>query len=284
MLAKRLPSILPDMTFQESLDVTKIYSIAGILPSNVTLIKSRPFRAPHHSISTAGLAGGGRIPRPGEISLSHHGVLFLDELPEFSRISMEAMRQPVEDGTITISRVSGSLTYPSEIMLVCAMNPCPCGYYGHPTKKCTCSKGTPAKYLSRVSGPLLDRMDIHIEVPQVDFKKLSDDEKAESSAEIKKRVNEAKLIQNNRFKGTTVTCNAKMTPEMTRKYCRLNEESKNMLERCFEALDLSARAYDKILRVARTIADLDKSETVELEHITEAVQYRSLDRKFWRTE
>lgn len=284
MLAKRLPSILPDMTFQESLDVTKIYSIAGMLPSNTTLIKSRPFRSPHHSISTAGLAGGGRIPRPGEISLSHHGVLFLDELPEFSRISMEALRQPIEDGTITISRVSGSLTYPSEIMLVCAMNPCPCGYYGHPTKKCTCSKGMPAKYLSKVSGPLLDRMDIHIEVPQVDFKKLSDEEKGESSADIKKRVNEAKIIQNKRFEGTTVTSNAKMTPEMTRKYCRLNEQCKAMLEKCFEQLDLSARAYDKILRVARTIADLDKSETIELEHITEAVQYRSLDRKFWRTE
>lgn len=284
MLAKRLPSILPDMTFQESLDVTKIYSIAGMLPSNTTLIKSRPFRSPHHSISTAGLAGGGRIPRPGEISLSHHGVLFLDELPEFSRISMEALRQPVEDGVITISRVSGSLTYPSEIMLVCAMNPCPCGYYGHPTKKCTCSKGMPAKYLAKVSGPLLDRMDIHIEVPQVEFKKLSDEEKGESSADIKKRVNEAKLIQNKRFEGTSVTSNAKMTPEMTRKYCRLNEQCKAMLEKCFEQLDLSARAYDKILRVARTIADLDKSESIELEHITEAVQYRSLDRKFWRTE
>lgn len=284
MLAKRIPSILPDMTFKESLDVTKIYSIAGILPPNTTLIKSRPFRSPHHSISTAGLAGGGRIPRPGEISLSHHGVLFLDELPEFSRMSMEALRQPIEDGTVTISRVAGSLTYPSEVMLVCAMNPCPCGYYGHPTKKCTCTKGAPAKYLSKVSGPLLDRMDIHIEVPQVDFKKLSDDERAEASAEIKKRVNAARLIQNERFNGTSVTCNAKMTPEMTRKYCRLNEQCKNMLERCFEQLDLSARAYDKILRVARTIADLDKSETIELQHITEAVQYRSLDRKFWRTE
>ena len=284
MLAKRIPSILPDMTFKESLDVTKIYSIAGILPPNTTLIKSRPFRSPHHSISTAGLAGGGRIPRPGEISLSHHGVLFLDELPEFSRMSMEALRQPIEDGVVTISRVAGSLTYPSEVMLVCAMNPCPCGYYGHPTKKCTCTKGAPAKYLSKVSGPLLDRMDIHIEVPQVDFKKLSDDERAESSAEIKKRVNAARLIQNERFSGTSVTCNAKMTPEMTRKYCRLNEQCKNMLEKCFEQLDLSARAYNKILRVARTIADLDKSETIELQHITEAVQYRSLDRKFWRTE
>lgn len=284
MLAKRLPSILPDMTFQESLDVTKIYSIAGILPENVSLIKSRPFRSPHHTISTAGLSGGGRIPRPGEISLAHHGVLFLDELPEFSRMSMETMRQPIEDGKITISRVSGTLTYPSEIMLVCAMNPCPCGYYGHPTKQCTCAKGAPAKYLAKVSGPLLDRMDIHIEVPQVDFKKLSSEEKGESSADIKQRVNKARDIQTKRFSGTTVTCNAKMTPELTRKYCRLDDKCKTLLERCFETMNLSARAYDKILRVARTIADLDSCEAIEIEHITEAVQYRSLDRKFWRTE
>ncbi len=281
MLAKRLPSILPDMTFEESLDVTKMYSIAGALPDNVSLIKSRPFRAPHHTISTAGLSGGGRIPRPGELSLAHHGVLFLDELPEFSRVSMEAMRQPIEDGKITISRVSGSLTYPCEVMLVCAMNPCPCGFYGHPTKQCTCSRGAPAKYLSKVSGPLLDRLDIHIEVPQVDFEKLSSDEKGESSKDIKARVNAARQIQTKRFEGSAVTCNAKMTPKQTREYCVLNEESRRMLERCFDSLGLSARAYDKILRIARTIADLDGSESIELEHITEAVQYRSLDRKFW---
>lgn len=281
MLAKRLPSILPDMTFEESLEVTKIYSIAGMLHENISLIKSRPFRSPHHTISTAGLSGGGRIPRPGELSLSHHGVLFLDELPEFSRISMEAMRQPIEDGEITISRVSGSLTYPCEVMLVCAMNPCPCGYYGHPTKQCTCSKGAPAKYLSKVSGPLLDRLDIHIEVPQVDFKKLSDDEKGETSAEIRERVNKARAIQTKRFEGTSVTCNAKMTPSLTRQHCVLDEKSKLMLERCFENLGLSARAYDKILRIARTIADLDNSENIQLHHITEAVQYRALDRKFW---
>ncbi len=281
MLAQRLPSILPNMTFDESLDVTKMFSVAGILPQSVSLIKSRPFRSPHHSISTAGLTGGGRIPRPGEISLANHGVLFLDELPEFSRLSMEAMRQPIEDGKITISRVSGSLTYPSQVMLVCAMNPCPCGYYGHPTKECTCTKGAPAKYLSRVSGPLLDRLDIHIEVPQVDFQKLSADEKSESSADIKKRVDAAREIQNRRFEGTPVTCNAKMTPSMTREFCRIDSDSKNMLEDCFERMGLSARAYDKILRIARTIADLDGSENIELEHITEAVQYRSLDRKFW---
>ncbi len=281
MLAQRLPSILPNMTFDESLDVTKMFSVAGILPQSVSLIKARPFRSPHHSISTAGLTGGGRVPRPGEISLANHGVLFLDELPEFSRLSMEAMRQPIEDGKITISRVSGSLTYPSQVMLVCAMNPCPCGYYGHPTKECTCTKGAPAKYLSRVSGPLLDRLDIHVEVPQVDFQKLSDDEKSESSADIKKRVDKAREIQNNRFEGTSVTCNAKMTPAMTRAFCKIDTESKNMLEDCFERMGLSARAYDKILRIARTIADLDGSESIELEHITEAVQYRSLDRKFW---
>ncbi len=281
MLAKRIPSILPDMTFEESLDVTKIYSIAGVLPDNVSLIKSRPFRSPHHTISTAGLSGGGRIPRPGELSLSHHGVLFLDELPEFSRMSMEAMRQPIEDGKITISRVSSTLTYPCEVMLVCAMNPCPCGYYGHPTKQCTCSKGMPAKYLSKVSGPLLDRLDIHIEVPQVDFQKLSSEEKTETSKDIKARVNKARAIQNKRFAGSPVTCNAKMTPSMTREFCAIDELGKKMLERCFDTLGLSARAYDKILRIARTIADLDGSEKIELDHIAEAVQYRTLDRKFW---
>lgn len=282
MLAKRIPSILPDMTFEESLETTKIYSIAGALADNISLIKSRPFRSPHHTISAAGLSGGGRIPKPGELSLSHHGVLFLDELPEFPRISMETLRQPLEDGKITISRVSGTLTYPCDVMLVCAMNPCPCGYYGHPTRKCTCPQGAAAKYLSKVSGPLLDRLDIHIEVPQVDFKKLSDDEPAESSAEIKKRVDAARKIQQKRLAGTGITCNGKMTPAQTREFCKLDKTSKDMLERSFEALGLSARAYDKILRVARTIADLDASENILLEHITEAVQYRSLDRKFWR--
>lgn len=282
MLAKRIPSILPDMTFEESLETTKIFSIAGMLSDNVSLIKSRPYRAPHHTISTAGLTGGGRFPRPGEISLSHHGVLFLDELPEFSKQTLETLRQPIEEGQITIARVSGTLTYPCEIMLVCAMNPCPCGYYGHPTKHCTCPHGAPAKYLSKVSGPLLDRLDIHVEVPQVDFRKLSDDTPAEASAEIKKRVNAARKIQQKRLEGTAVTCNGRMSPSQTREFCQIDEISKKMLERSFETLGLSARAYDKILRVARTIADLDSSERIELEHVTEAVQYRSLDRKFWR--
>lgn len=282
MLAKRIPSILPDMTFEESLETTKIYSIAGTIPKGVSLITKRPFRSPHHTVSTAGLSGGGRVPHPGELSLSHNGVLFLDELPEFSRASMETMRQPVEDGVITISRVSGTLTYPCETMLICAMNPCPCGYYGHPTKKCTCPQGAPTKYLSKVSGPLLDRLDIHIEVPQVDFKKLSDDEKGESSAEIKKRVDRARKIQQKRFEGTNIKCNAKMSASVTRKYCKIGEKEKAFLEKSFEKLGLSARAYDKILRVARTIADLDGCENIELAHLTEAVQYRSLDRKFWK--
>lgn len=282
MLAKRIPSILPDMTFEESLETTNIYSIAGALPTGTSLITRRPFRSPHHTVSTAGLSGGGHIPHPGEFSLAHNGVLFLDELPEFPRPAMEAMRQPIEDGTITISRVSGSLTYPCEIMLVCAMNPCPCGYFGHPTKKCTCPPGAPAKYLSKVSGPLLDRLDIHVEVPQVEFKKLSDDEKGESSAEIRKRVNAARLIQQKRFEGTAIKCNAKMTPAMTREFCVLDEQEKKFLEESFERLGLSARAYDKILRISRTIADLDGSEKIEMFHLQEAVQYRSLDRKFWR--
>lgn len=281
MLAKRIPSILPDMTFEESLETTKIYSIAGALESGTSLITRRPFRSPHHTVSTAGLSGGGRVPHPGEISLAHNGVLFLDELPEFSRLAMETMRQPVEDGVITISRVSGSLTYPCETMLVCAMNPCPCGYYGHPTKKCTCPNGAPAKYLAKVSGPLLDRLDIHIEVPQVEFKKLSADESGESSAEIRSRVNAARQIQQKRFAGTNVKCNAKMTPAMTREFCKIDEDQKKFLEESFEKLGLSARAYDKILRVARTIADLDSSDKITMVHLREAVRYRSLDRKFW---
>ncbi len=281
MLAKRIPSILPDMTLDESLDTTKIYSVAGKLPDNVSLIKQRPFRSPHHSVSAAGLSGGGTIPRPGEISLAHNGVLFLDELPEFSRITMEAMRQPIEDGVVTISRVAGTLSYPCSVMLVCAMNPCPCGYFGHPTKKCTCPTGAPARYLSKVSGPLLDRLDIHIEVPQVNFDELSDNAKGEPSENIKARVNTARRIQLKRFDGTNVKSNAQMSAEMTRKFCVMSESATQLLKNSFERLNLSARAYDKILRVARTIADLDGAEIIDLHHIAEAIQYRSLDRKFW---
>ncbi len=281
MLAKRIPTILPDMTLEESLDTTKIYSVAGKLPKNVPLIQSRPFRSPHHSVSAAGLSGGGTIPTPGEISLAHNGVLFLDELPEFSRMSMEAMRQPIEDGVVTISRVAGTLTYPCTVMLVCAMNPCPCGFYGHPTKICTCTPGAPKRYLAKVSGPLLDRLDIHIEVPQVNFEELSDTSKGEASVDIRARVNTARRIQLKRFQGTSVKSNAQMNSEMTRKYCVLTENASKMLKSSFDKLCLSARAYDKILRVARTIADLEGAAIIDIPHIAEAIQYRSLDRKFW---
>ena len=281
MLAKRIPSILPSMTFEESLETTKIYSISGALKNNSSLITQRPFRAPHHTVSSIGLAGGGAIPKPGEISLAHNGVLFLDELPEFSRQAMEMMRQPLEDGKITISRASGTSTYPCSIMLVCAMNPCPCGYYGHPTRECTCRDGAAAKYLSKISGPLLDRIDIHIEVPPVDFEKLADEHRGEPSSEIKKRVEAARRIQQNRLSGTSANCNAQMNAAMTREFCKASDAAMKMLQVAFDRLGLSARAYDKILRVARTVADLDNSPTIEASHIAEAIQYRSLDRKFW---
>lgn len=281
MLAKRMPSILPSMTFEESLETTKIYSIAGALKGKSQLITERPFRSPHHTVSTVGLSGGGSIPKPGEMSLAHNGILFLDELPEFSRQAMEIMRQPLEDGVITISRASGTSSYPCSVMLVCAMNPCPCGYYGHPLRECTCREGAAAKYLSKVSGPLLDRIDIHIEVPPVDFDKLSDETRGESSAEIRKRVEAARKIQQERLKGTTANCNAQMNSAMTREFCKASDKAMSMLQMAFDRLGLSARAYDKILRVSRTIADLDNSEIIEATHIAEAIQYRSLDRKFW---
>ena len=282
MLAKRLPSILPDMTFEESLQTTELYSIAGVLPEGVSLITERPFRSPHHTVSPAGLSGGGAIPRPGEISLAHNGVLFLDELPEFSKVAMEVLRQPVEDSKITISRANASFTYPCSAMVVCAMNPCPCGYLGHPRRECTCPEGSAKRYLSRISGPMLDRIDIHIEVPPVDFEKLSSKVPSESSAEIKKRVNAARKIQQERLKGSGITCNAKMDAAMTREFCRPTADALVMLERIFEKLDFSARAYDKILRVSRTVADLENAQHIEASHIAQAVQYRSLDRKLWR--
>ncbi len=282
MLAKRIPTILPDITVEEALETTKIYSLSGHLSKETPIINYRPFRAPHHTVSPIGLSGGGAIPKPGELSLAHNGVLFLDELPEFSRGTMEVMRQPIENGTITISRAACALTYPCSLMLICAMNPCPCGYFGHPTRMCSCPNGAPARYLSKVSGPLLDRLDIHIEVPPVDYNQLSDSEAGEPSAAIRERVNAARKIQLERFKGTNITCNAKMTPALTRKYCVLSETASKTLEVSFEKLGLSARAYDKILKVARTIADLDNSEGIENKHILEALQYRSLDRKFWK--
>lgn len=282
MLAKRLPSILPDMTFEESLETTKLYSVAGALPDDVSLITQRPFRSPHHTVSPAGLSGGGSIPRPGEISLAHNGVLFLDELPEFSRQTMEVLRQPMEDSKITISRVSASLSYPCSTMVVCAMNPCPCGYYGHPTRKCTCSPQAVQRYLSKLSGPLLDRLDIHIEVPPVEFSSLSGTADEECSADIRKRVNAAREIQTERLRGSGISCNARMDAAQTKKFCRPTAEGLMLLEKVFEKLELSARAYDKILRIARTIADLDGSDSVNSDHISQAVQYRSLDRTLWR--
>lgn len=282
MLSKRLPSILPEMTQKESLETTKIYSIAGEMPRNVSMIKTRPFRSPHHTVSPAGLTGGGSIPKPGELSLAHNGVLFLDELPEFPRSITETMRQPIEDGVIKIARAQATVSYPCSVMLVCAMNPCPCGFYAHPRKECTCTKNAVEKYLARVSGPLLDRVDIHIEVPPVEYEDIaSKREKAEKSEEIRKRVNKAREIQNKRFEGSDTNCNAKMSSAQTKKYCQLNDEAQILIKSAFENMALSARAYDKILRVARTIADLDSKEEISAEHIAEAVQYRSLDRKYW---
>lgn len=281
MLAKRLPGILPEMTFEESIETTKIHSIAGALNKDTPFVTARPFRSPHHTVSAAGISGGGTVPRPGEISLAHNGVLFLDELPEFKRDVMEAMRQPLEDGTVTISRVAGSLTYPSSVMLVAAMNPCPCGFFGHPTKNCICTQNAVQKYLNRISGPMLDRIDLHVEVPPVDYKELSSATKEESSATIRERVNKARQIQTERYKGTNITCNARLTPAMLKKVCVLSDEASKYLSMSFERLGLSARAYDRILKVARTVADLDGSKIIEKNHIFTSISFRSLDRKYW---
>ena len=281
MLAKRIPSILPDMTFEESIETTKIHSVAGLLGANKGLITTRPFRAPHHTVSAVGLSGGGTVPKPGEVSLAHNGVLFLDELPEFSRAAMEVLRQPIENGEITISRVSGTLSYPCDVMLVAAMNPCPCGYYGHPTRKCICGPKAVTRYLSKVSGPLLDRIEIQIEVPPVEFSDLTSQIQEECSADIKKRVNKARYIQQERYKGTGVKCNSGITPAMLNKCCPMDDKAQQLLGKAFGKMGLSARAYDRILKVSRTIADLDQSEVIKSIHIAEAVQYRSLDRKYW---
>lgn len=284
MLAKRLPSILPDMTFEEMIETTKIHSIAGTIPSGGALVRSRPFRSPHHTVSPAGLSGGGTIPRPGEISLSHNGVLFLDELPEFSRAAMEVLRQPMEDGRVSISRVNGTVSYPCTMMLVAAMNPCPCGYFGHPTKPCTCSPGAVTRYLGRISGPLLDRLDIHVEVPPVNFDEFASREKAESSAAIRERVNKARKIQNQRFAGTGITCNAHIPPALLHEVCTITPTAMRLLRNAFDQLGLSARAFDRVMKVARTIADLEGCRDIEPQHAAEAVQYRSLDRRYWMRE
>ncbi len=281
MIAKRIPSILPQMTFDEAITTTKIHSVSGTLKSGVSLIRQRPFRAPHHSVSPHGLAGGGAFPKPGEISLAHNGVLFLDELPEFKRDAMEALRQPLEDGTVTVTRASGTVTYPSNIILIAAMNPCPCGYYGHPTKPCTCSQNAVHKYLNKISGPLLDRLDLHIEVPPVDYKSLSEKTVSETSAQIRERVNRARASQVERYKGTGITCNAQLTPSLLRKHCVMTAQASEYLSRSFDAIGLSARAYDRILKVARTVADLKGNIEIQKEDIGTALRFRSLDRKYW---
>ena len=284
MLAKRIPSILPEMTFDESIETTNVYSIAGLLDKNSPLVTLRPFRSPHHTVSTAGLTGGGGIPRPGEISLAHNGVLFLDELAEFNRSTLEVLRQPVEDQKVSISRASGTVTYPCSIMLVAAMNPCPCGYYGHPTKKCVCTKKQVSQYLSKISGPLLDRFDLHIEVAPVEYDSLSSSKKEEPSSMVRERVQRAREIQIRRFKGTGITCNARITPDILHEVCRMSDDANDILKSVFERLGLSARAYDKILKVSRTVADMDGSEIIERRHVSRAVRYRTLDRKFWANE
>ncbi len=285
MIAKRIPSILPEMTFEESIETTKVHSISGILPSDVSLIRTRPFRSPHHTMSAPALVGGGRIPAPGEVSLANNGVLFLDEFPEFSKSVTEALRQPLEDGAVTITRASGRIKYPCSFMLVCAMNPCRCGYYGHPTHECTCKEGDRKKYISKISGPLLDRIDIQIEVPSLPYNELSSSErKEEPSSEIRKRVNSARKIAQERFKGEKtdngmpITCNAQMEARHIRIFCQLDDASKRLMERAYDTLGLSARGHDRILRLARTIADLAGSEAILPIHLAEAVQLRSLDK------
>jgi magnesium chelatase family protein len=282
MLAKRMPSILPPFTLEEALETTKIHSVAGKIDNNTSLLTNRPFRSPHHTISDVALTGGGSFPQPGEISLAHNGVLFLDELPEFKRTVLEVMRQPLEDRKITISRARFTIEYPASFMLVASMNPCPCGYFNHPTKACVCSPGMVQKYLNRISGPLLDRIDLHIEVIPVPFNKLSEAPPAESSKEIRKRVIKARQIQDERFKGINgIFCNAQMTSKLMNKYAVLDANSREILKTAMEKLDLSARAYDRILKVSRTIADLEGSENIQPHHIAEAIQYRSLDKGSW---
>ena len=282
MIAKRVPSILPPMTLAEALETTKIHSIAGVLQPRQALVGRRPFRTPHHTVSDAGLLGGGSHPVPGEVSLAHHGVLFLDEMPEFHRNVLEVMRQPLEDGVVTISRAAISMTFPCRFMLVAAMNPCPCGFFGDPKRECRCSPLQIQKYRNRISGPLLDRIDIHVEVPAVRYQDLSTAERGESSEKIRERVIKGRKIQQERFKDSSkVHCNAAMRAKDIQKHCRLEDDAQNLLKMAISDLNFSARAYDRILKVSRTIADLDESETIKTPHVSEAIQYRSLDRQYW---
>ena len=281
MLARRLPTILPDLSFEEALEITKIHSVAGTLKSDIPLITTRPFRAPHHTISGVSLVGGGRIPKPGEISLAHYGVLFLDELTEFQKSTLEVLRGPLEDRQVTVSRVNGTFTYPANFMFAASMNPCPCGYYGSKEKECSCSANAISKYMGKISGPLLDRIDICIEVTQVKYNKLDSNERIETSEEVKKRVDKARKIQLERYKNNKILSNSELTPKLIDKYCKLDENGKKILENAFNKLKLSARAYGRILKVARTIADLEENENIQVKHIAEAIQYRSIDRKYW---
>lgn len=281
MIAKRIPTILPDLSFKESLEVTKIYSISGEISEN-GLMKKRPFRSPHHTVSRAALAGGGRTSKPGEVSLSHYGVLFLDEMPEFPKSVLEVLRQPMEDGMISVARANNTYTYPAKFMLIGSMNPCPCGFLGDPKHECSCNQGQINKYLSKISGPLLDRMDIQIEVSPVYYEDLNSKNKEESSKEIKERVLNARHIQSNRYKDSNVYTNSQLTSKQVLKYCKIDSDSEALLKIAFDSLGLSARAYNKILKVARTIADLENSDNILQKHIAEAIQYRTLDRKYWR--
>ena len=277
MLAKRLPGILPDMSRAEMIETTEIHSVAGLTSQQAPIVSARPFRSPHHTVAPAAMSGGGSVPRPGEISLAHNGVLFLDELPEFRRDTLEVLRQPLEDGQVTVSRVAASITYPSHFMLVCAMNPCKCGWYGHPSGRCRCSESAVRRYHSRISGPLLDRIDLIVEVPALEYEELRSRESAESSAEIKKRVNAARSIQRERYGEDSSMCNARMGPKELKDFCSLSPESEELMKAAFEAMGLSARSYDRILRVARSIADMEGSENIEPGHIAEAIQYRTYD-------
>ena len=280
MLAKRIPTILPPLQFEEAIGCTKIHSIAGLTEKR-GLITTRPFRAPHHTISDAGLIGGGAVPRPGEVSLAHNGVLFLDELPEFERNVLEVLRQPLEDGNVTISRAAMSVTFPSSFMLAAAMNPCPCGFHNDPSRDCQCGAPQIQRYVSKISGPLLDRIDIHIDVPAVKFKELASDAPGESSEAIRERVERARRVQLERFRSEKIFSNAQMSPRLIRKYCVIDSASKTLLENAITRLGLSARAYDRILKVSRTLADLEGQSNIESTHVSEAIQYRTLDRNFW---